>query len=93
MITHVYIDGYNLYYRAVRNTQFKWLDLRELAETLFPADTIRKICYFTAQISARPDDPNRPQRQLIYLRALRTLPGFEAYYGTFQSNVKRRSSR
>ena len=36
MITNFYIDGFNLYYRAVRNTEFKWLNLRKLAEILFP---------------------------------------------------------
>ena len=57
MITNLYVDGFNLYYRAVRNTPFKWLDLRKLAENLFPNDTIRKVCYFTALLDARPDDP------------------------------------
>ena len=90
MITNLYIDGFNLYYRAVRGTPFKWLDLRKLAETLFPQDTIRRICYFTALLDARPDDLNQPRRQLVYLRALATLPGFNAYYGTFRSGVKRR---
>ena len=90
MITNLYIDGFNLYYRAVRGTPFKWLDLRKLAETLFPQDTIHKVCYFTSLLHARPDDPGQPRRQLVYLRALTTLPGFEAYYGTFRSGNKRR---
>ena len=90
MITNLYIDGFNLYYRAVRGTPFKWLDLRKLAETLFPQDTIHKVCYFTALLDARPGDPSQPRRQLVYLRALATLPGFKAYYGTFRSGTKRR---
>lgn len=90
MITNLYIDGFNLYYRAVRGTPFKWLDLRKLAETLFPQDTIHQVCYFTALLDARPDDPSQPRRQLVYLRALATLPGFRAYYGTFRSGTKRR---
>ena len=36
MITNLYIDGFNLYYRALKDTPFRWLDLRRLAETLFP---------------------------------------------------------
>ena len=32
----LYVDGFNLYYRAVRGTPFKWLDLRKLGEALFP---------------------------------------------------------
>ena len=31
MITNVYIDGFNLYYRALKDTPFRWLDLRKLA--------------------------------------------------------------
>ena len=90
MITNVYIDGFNLYYRALKDTRFRWLDLRKLAETLFPQDDIRRVCYFTARLDARPGNPNQPRRQLIYLRALATLPGFDAYYGAFRSGVKRR---
>ena len=90
MITNLYIDGFNLYYRAVRGTPFKWLDLRKLAEVLFPQDTIHKVCYFTTLLDARADDPSQPRRQLVYLRALETLSGFKAYYGTFRSGTKRR---
>ena len=90
MITNLYIDGFNLYYRAVRGTPFKWLDFHKLAETLFPDDTISKICYFTALVNPRPNDPNQLRRQLVYLRALATLPNFEVYYGTFRSGVQLR---
>ena len=75
LITNLYVDGFNLYYRALRDTPFRWLDLRQLGETLFPEDTVNSICYFTARLHARPDNPNQPRRQLIYLRALDTLPG------------------
>ena len=90
VITNFYIDGFNLYYRALRGTPFRWLDLRRLAETLFPDDEIHRICYFTALLTARPDNPGQPLRQLIYLRALGTLPGLEIYYGDFRSRVKLR---
>ena len=90
MITNLYIDGFNLYYRALKDTPFRWLDLRKLAETLFPQDTINKVCYFTARLDSRPGNPAQPQRQQAYLRALTTLPDFEIYYGVFRSGVKRR---
>ena len=90
MITNLYIDGFNLYYRALKDTPFRWLDLRKLAETLFPQDSINRVCYFTARLDVRPRNPGQAQRQLIYLRALATLPGFDAYYGVFRSGVKRR---
>ena len=87
MITNIYVDGFNLYYRALRDTPFRWLDLRKLAENLFPHDTIHQVCYFTARINARPEDPTQPQRQQAYLRALATLSGFEAYYGAFRNRT------
>ena len=73
-----------------RTPPFRWLDLRKLAETLFPQDTINRICYFTALLDTRPDNPLQPRRQLIYLRALTTLPGLEIHYGHFRSGTKRR---
>ena len=90
MITNLYIDGFNLYYRALKDTPFRWLDLRKLAGTLFPHDVINRVCYFTARLDVRPGNPRQAQRQLIYLRALETLPAFDAYYGVFRSGVKRR---
>ncbi len=90
LITNLYIDGFNLYYRALKDTPFRWLDLRKLAETLFPSDSIHRVCYFTARLDVRPGNPGQAQRQLIYLRALATLPGFRAYYGTFRSGIRRR---
>ena len=90
MKTNFYIDGFNLYYRALKDTPFKWLDLRKLAETLFPRDTVNQICYFTAKIDARPNDPGQPQRQQAYLRVLHTLPGFQVHYGLFKTRIKNR---
>ena len=88
MITNFYVDGFNLYYRALKGTQYKWLDLRKLAETLFPDDSIHRICYFTALLYAPANDPSKPRRQLVYLRALQTLPDFSAYFGTFRPRTK-----
>ena len=90
MITNVYIDGFNLYYRALKDTAFRWLDLWHLAETLFPQDTVNRVCYFTALLDTRPDNPLQPRRQLVNLRALETLPGLEIHYGRFRSGTKRR---
>ena len=90
MITNVYIDGFNLYYRALKDTPYRWLDLRKLAEIVFPQDDIHRVCYFTARLDARPGNLNQPRRQLVYLRALTTLPGFDVHYGVFRSGVKRR---
>ena len=90
MITNLYIDGFNLYYRALKDTPFRWLALRKLAKTLFPQDAIHRVCYFMARLDARPGNPSQRQRQQAYLRALATLPSFDAYYGSFRSGIKRR---
>jgi uncharacterized LabA/DUF88 family protein len=84
--TFVYVDGFNLYYGAVKGTPFRWLNIRRLCELLLPNHSIAAIKYFTARVSARKDDPDKPTRQQFYLRALRTLPELEIVYGSFLSH-------
>lgn len=81
--TIIYVDGFNLYYGAVKGTPYKWLNILKLSQSLLPKNKIIKIKYFTALVSARPGDPNQPNRQQIYLRALRTIPDLEIIYGHF----------
>ena len=88
--TNVYIDGFNFYYRAVRGTPYRWLDLGELARLLLPGHELNRIRYFTSLVSNRPDDPTQAQRQQIYLRALQTLPNLTIHYGHFLGKTKRR---
>ena len=83
MKTIVYVDGFNLYYGALKGTPCKWLDLDKLCRLLLPQHQIIKIKYFTARVSARPLDPDQPTRQQTYLRALQTLPNFEIILGHF----------
>ena len=87
MSTYVYVDGFNLYYGQLRRSPYRWLDLNKLFTLLLPDDTIDKIKYFTARVSARPNDPGQPVRQDTYLRALGTLPNIEIYYGHFLSSL------
>jgi NYN domain len=44
---------------------------------------MREIKYFTALVSARPNDPDQPVRQQLYLRALGTLPKLSMHKGRF----------
>lgn len=82
MRVNVYIDGFNLYYRALKNRRasdgstYKWLDLGKLASAMMPQPkyTIGQIRYFTALVNSLPDNPDAPVRQQAYLRALKTLP-------------------
>jgi uncharacterized LabA/DUF88 family protein len=83
LITNVYIDGFNLYYGALRNTNYRWLNLETLCQLLLPNNTIGQIKYFTALVSARPNDPDQPVRQQLYLRALATLPKVSVHLGHF----------
>jgi len=86
-ITYAYVDGFNLYYRAVRNTPYKWLDLKLLLENLLQPDhKIVKIKYFTAIVSGKYD-PDKPKRQRTYIKALETyIPELSVYYGRFLSH-------
>ena len=86
MKTVVYIDGFNLYYGAVRKTPYKWLDVPAVCRKLLPRHDIVRIKYFTARVAGRASDPDQPNRQQTYLRALQTLPNFDIVYGHFLSN-------
>ncbi len=91
MRVYVYVDGFNLYYRALQNTPYRWLNLVEVAKRLLdPSDTTPMIRYFTARVSARAGDLDAPRRQQIYLSALRTLPTVVIHFGTFLTKTKRR---
>ena len=87
--TIVYVDGFNLYYGAVRGTRYKWLDLEAMCRSLLRRDQIVKIRYFTARVNDRPDDPQLASRQGTYLRALATLPLVEVHYGHFLTRAVR----
>jgi uncharacterized LabA/DUF88 family protein len=86
----VYVDGFNLYYGAVKDTAYKWLDLVAVCRRLLPSDDITRIKYFTARVTARREDPKAPQRQDTYLRALRTIPNLEIHYGQFREWPERK---
>ncbi len=83
MRIRVYVDGFNLYYGALKGTQFKWLNLVELARHVLPAyHTIDKLIYFTARVSG-VSNRRAPARQQVYLNALNTLPEIEIHFGSF----------
>ncbi len=83
MRTRVYVDGFNLYYGALKGTRFKWLNLVDLARQVLPADyVIDKLIYFTARVSGVLDRA-APRRQQVYLNALNTLPEVEIQFGSF----------
>lgn len=91
MRVYVYVDGFNLYYRALKGTSYKWLNLEALIGMILqPPQTLVKIRYFTARVSARAGDRDAPRRQQLYLNALGTLPSVDIHYGSFLAKDKRR---
>ncbi len=84
MCTIIYIDGFNFYYRAVKNTPYKWLDFKSLFQKLLSTkNQIIQIKYFTALVSGKYN-PQKPIKQKTFLRALKTfIPEIEIYYGHF----------
>jgi hypothetical protein len=85
-IVNLYIDGFNLYYGALKRTPYKWLDLCKLAQALLPADTIQELHYFTARVSSRIYSPTAAHDQGLYIRALKTLPNLHIKYGQFTTH-------
>jgi len=80
MRANIYVDGFNLYYGAVKDTKYKWLDIDRLFRLLRPHDSIETIYYFTAEI-----DGPRHRNQLTYLSALVTLPKVKIIFGKFKA--------
>jgi len=87
--TCLYLDGFNFYYGALKDTPYKWINPRLRAESLFPRNEIISIKFCSARISPLPGNPDAPTRQQIYWRALRTIPNLEIVEGYFRCRPKR----
>ena len=86
--TAVYVDGFNLYYRALKNTPYKWLNVRALAaDVLGPEHSIELIRYFSAPVTGRWDRESHT-RQQRYLQALRSIPEMSIHLGSFLTAIK-----
>jgi uncharacterized LabA/DUF88 family protein len=91
--TVIYVDGFNLYYGCLKNTPYKWLDLKVLfSKLLDKSHDIKKIKYFTAHISNRPGNNEARLKQRYYLLALaQHIPELEIHLGhylTHEINAK-----
>ena len=88
-----YIDGFNLYYLALKHRpDCKWLDLDALCRCFSgdAPDISLTIKYFTARLLTRGDAPKLPKkRQETYLRALGTLPNLEIIMGQYEKRTKK----
>lgn len=77
-----YVDGFNFYYRRLRNKPYRWLDLCKFFEQFFPDDDVVMVRYFTARVGGKFDQ-SKPLRQQAYLKALQTLPKLNIIEGKF----------
>ncbi len=87
MRTCIYIDGFNFYYGALKDTPYKWLDFKRLFKYLLdPVHQIQAIEYFTAVVTGKIDS-GQPIRQKTYLRAIQKyIPEISIHYGKFLSH-------
>lgn len=84
----VYVDGFNLYRRALKGTPYKWLDLLALSSELLYEYDVILVRYFTAHISPMPNDLSQGQRQQVYLRALNVNHKIKIHLGKFRSDAR-----
>jgi len=87
--THVYIDGFNLYYGFYKRpapshwSRYKWLNLERFCEVLLPDNDIVAVKYYTAEVRNMPPGYQQKRRQRKYLKALSSLPRVEVVKGLF----------
>lgn len=95
---NVYIDGFNLYHGCFDNfaerahwRKYRWLDVDALCRNFCAGHTVNRTRYFTALVDELPPhNPDNQDRQLIYWRALRTIPHLTLHQGMFTTNAKLR---
>ena len=89
MRTNVYVDGFNLYFRLLRDRPaLRWLNLKVLAEqVLRPENVVQRVRYYTARVSEKVDAAG-PAKQQIYLDALATVPEITVHMGSFLATEK-----
>ncbi|RZZ82372.1 NYN domain-containing protein [Pseudoxanthomonas winnipegensis] len=91
MRTAIYVDGFNFYYRALKGTPYRWVDLHALATQLIkPTNQITLIRYFTARVKPHASKPDQHVRQDAYLTAIQEhIPCLKVHEGLFYSNKTR----
>lgn len=94
--TMVYVDGFNLYFGALKDKQNRrWLDIEKMVKAILPNSTdpmthsndIVGIKYFTAEISVRANHPNQKANQTTYLKAIQANPKVEVILGRYDTHV------
>lgn len=87
----IYVDGLNLYrQKLLWHPASKWLDLVKLSQLMLPTHEIVRVRYFSAKVRAAATDPDAPNRQMIYWRALRTFaPTLTLHEGTMRADHRK----
>lgn len=75
----IYIDGFNFYYGALKDTPNRWLDLESCFRRIRQDDDIQKIYYFTAKVGGASFS-----RQKVYFDAIATTPLVEIVLGLYK---------
>ena len=93
--TIVYIDGFNLYYgmKGKYGKKYSWLDIEQFSNQITPIGHSLVVAkYFTSRIKRNSTDPDKPKRQALYLRVLKSFEPrvltIEGNYQVFQSHCK-----
>ena len=76
--TIVYVDGFNLYYGALRGSPYRWLDLQKYFDNIRPDDVIQTVHYFSALV-----DGHIRVDQQTHLEDLATLPRVNIILGKY----------
>jgi hypothetical protein len=86
----IYIDGFNFYFGIFENKpEWKWLNIQSFFEMLRSREDVVSIKYFTAIVDPKKAYSARRDRQLLFLKALETLPKVEIINGVFQPRTVR----
>ncbi len=86
--TIIYVDGFNFYYGAIKNTAYKWLDIKSVFQKLLSSNHhISGIKFFTAPVSGLYN-PLKPVKQMNYLNALKYhIPELNIVWGHFLTHT------
>jgi hypothetical protein len=67
--TIVYVDGFNLYYGALKGSSLKWLDVEALCRATLPHEDVTVIRYFTAHVTGKADAGDPQGKRHTYARS------------------------
>ncbi|MEQ1789012.1 MAG: NYN domain-containing protein [Rickettsiales bacterium] len=87
---YIYVDGFNLYYGSLKETPYRWLNLKTLFQSMLNSDgCIEKINYYSAHVSGKISE-GASARQHAYVSAIKTIPELEVHWGSFLATEKYR---